>query len=271
MPTTRPLRPTHHENPEISLPQIDIDRAGAVLILTINRPEKKNALTNAMYGAMVDALTAARDDAAIRCVLITGAGDTFTAGNDIGDFAAVASGDLHQADRHVHRFLDTLAAFDKPLVAAVPGLAVGIGTTMLLHCDLVVLAEGALLSTPFVDLALVPEAASSLLLQARIGYVRAFAMFALGERVDATTALAWGLANRVVPADAVKATALAIAEMLTARPPGAVHATKHLMRDSQAIAARMAAEGKVFEERLRSREAREAFSAFAERRKPNFS
>ena len=250
--------------------QIDLQRAGAVLVITINRPDKKNALTNAMYGALSDALASARTDDAIRCVMITGAGDVFTAGNDIGDFASVAAGDLKQAERHVHAFLDALAAFDKPLVAAVPGLAVGIGTTMLLHCDLVVLGEAAKLSTPFVDLALVPEAGSSLLLQARIGYVRSFAMFALGERIDAATALAWGLANKVVPADALYADALALAQAIAARAPGAVLATKRLMRDTRAMAARMKAEAEAFEDRLRSPEAREAFSAFAERRKPNF-
>ncbi len=250
--------------------QIDLERAGAVLVITINRPEKKNALTNAMYGALSEAMANARTDAAIRCVMITGAGDTFTAGNDIGDFAAVAAGDLKQAERHVHSFLEALATFDKPLVAAVPGLAVGIGTTMLLHCDLVVLGEAAKLSTPFVDLALVPEAASSLLLQARIGYVRSFAMFALGERIDAATALSWGLANKVVATESLHAEALAVAQAITKRAPGAVLATKRLMRDSHAIAARMKAEGEAFEERLRSPEAREAFSAFAERRKPNF-
>ena len=189
--------------------QIAQTRTGKVLTLTIDRPEKKNALTNAMYGQLADALDAARSDDGVRCVVITGAGDTFTAGNDLGDFAAVASGDLKHLDRHVHRVLDGLATFEKPVVAAVPGLAVGIGTTMLLHCDLVFLSETALLSTPFVDLALVPEAASSLLLQARIGYARAFAMFALGEKVDAASALAWGLANRVVAGDKLHGVAMA--------------------------------------------------------------
>ena len=239
--------------------------------LTIDRPEKKNALTNAMYGQLADALEAARSDDGVRCVVITGAGDTFTAGNDLGDFAAVASGDLKQLDRHVHRVLDVLATFEKPVVAAVPGLAVGIGTTMLLHCDLVFLADTALLSTPFVDLALVPEAASSLLLQARIGYARAFSMFALGERVDAASALAWGLANKVVTGAELQSIVMAAAEGLAARPPGAVQATKALMRDRDAILARIAAEGQAFQGRLASPEAREAFTAFAERRKPDHS
>ena len=251
--------------------QIAQQRIGKVLVLTIDRPEKKNALTNAMYGQLVDALGAAQSDDGVRCVVVTGAGDTFTAGNDLGDFAAVAAGDLKHLDRHVHRVLDRLATFEKPLVAAVPGLAVGIGTTLLLHCDLVFLAETALLSTPFVDLALVPEAASSLLLQARIGYARAFSMFALGERIDAASAFAWGLANRVVKGEELQAVALAAAEALAARPPGAVLATKALMRDREAMLTRIAEEGKVFQQRLASPEAREAFAAFAERRKPDFS
>ena len=251
--------------------RIDQKRTGKVLTLTIDRQEKKNALTNAMYGELADALDAARIDADVRCILITGAGDTFTAGNDLGDFAAIAAGDLKHLDRHVHRVLDGLATFEKPVVAAVPGLAVGIGTTMLLHCDLVFLAETALLSTPFVDLALVPEAASSLLLQARIGYVRAFSMFALGERVEAASALAWGLANKVVKGNELQTVAMTAAEALAARPPGAVVATKALMRDRDAMLTRIAEEGKAFQKRLASPEAREAFAAFAERRKPDFS
>jgi enoyl-CoA hydratase/carnithine racemase len=246
-------------------------RTGGVLTLTICRPEKKNALTNAMYGSLTAGLLRAGADAAIRCVLVTGAGDTFTSGNDIGDFAAIASGALDRADMHVHRFLAVLSTFEKPIVAAVPGLAVGIGTTMLLHCDLVFLSETATLSVPFVDLALVPEAASSLLLQARIGYVQAFAMFVLGERIDARTAMSWGLANRVVPPDELLGQAMAAAALLASKPPGAVAQTKRLMRDAEAIAARMQAEMTAFEVRLKSPEAREAFAAFAERRKPDYS
>lgn len=251
--------------------QIDVARSGHVLSLTINRPEKKNALTNAMYGALAEGLDRARGDCEIRCVLVTGAGETFTSGNDIADFAAVASGDLAQTERHVHGFLETMATFEKPIVAAVPGLAVGVGTTMLLHCDLVFLADTAVLYTPFVDLALVPEAGSSLLLQGRIGYARAFAMLAMGEKVDAASALAWGLVNAVVPAAELQARAMAAAAAIASRPPGAVVATKRLMRDQAAIAAKMASEAKEFETRLKTPEAREAFTAFAERRKPDFS
>jgi enoyl-CoA hydratase/carnithine racemase len=246
-------------------------RTGAVLGLTLSRPDKKNALTNAMYGDLADAFERARDDAGVRCVLITGSGDTFTSGNDLGDFAAIASGDLKCTGMHVHRFLAVLSAFEKPIVAAVPGLAIGIGTTLLLHCDLVFLAETATLAAPFVDLALVPEAGSSLLLQARIGYVRAFAMFALGERIDAATSLDWGLANRIVPSEMLQAQALAAATLLASKPPGAVAITKRLMRDAETITNRIEAEMSAFEMRLRSPEAREAFMAFAERRKPDFS
>jgi enoyl-CoA hydratase/carnithine racemase len=147
---------------------IKIEKSDGILSLTMARPDKKNALTNAMYGALADAIEAAEADASVRVLLIRGEGDMFTAGNDVGEFAAIATGAV-QGERHVGRFLQALAKSSRPLVAAVQGRAVGIGTTMLLHCDLVVLAENALLSTPFVNLALVPEAGSSLLMPLRIG------------------------------------------------------------------------------------------------------
>ncbi|MES1149360.1 MAG: enoyl-CoA hydratase-related protein, partial [Bradyrhizobium guangdongense] len=175
-----------------------------------------------------------------------------------------------EGSRNVVRFIQALARCTRPLVAAVQGRAVGIGTTMLLHCDLVVLADNALLSTPFVSLALVPEAASSLLMPQRIGHVRAYEMFALGETVPAATALAWGLANRVVPLDRLDTEALALAERLARQPAGALIATKRLMRNGEALVAQMTAEGAEFAQRLRTAEAREAFTAFAERRPPDF-
>lgn len=248
-----------------------VARDGGVLTITFDRPQKKNALTDAMYGAWANALEKAGEDPSIRCVLVTGAEGVFTAGNDIGDFAAVAMGARAQAERHVHRVLRLLATFAKPLVAAVPGIAVGIGTTMLLHCDVVFLSTEARLSAPFVDLALVPEAASSMLLPARVGHGRAYALFALGEAIDAQTAHAWGLAHRVVPAGELERAAMAAAHALAAKPPAALAATKRLMRDTQATLARMEAEGAEFERRLSSAEAREAFTAFAERRKPDWS
>lgn len=241
-----------------------------ILTVTLARADKKNALTNAMYGALADALNRAETDPAVRVVLLQGDGDSFTAGNDLSDFAAQSQG-LHKGERHVLRFLDGLARATRPLVAAVQGNAVGVGTTMLLHCDLVYVADTARLTTPFVNLALVPEAASSLLMPARIGYARAFAMFALGEVIDATTAVSIGLANAVVPQAELRARARTAAEALAKRPLGALAQTKMLMRNADTIRAQMDREGAIFQERLKSAEAREAFAAFAERRPPDFS
>lgn len=248
---------------------VRIDNRGGILTLTLARPDKKNALTDAMYGALADAVESTEFDPSVRVLLIRGEGDMFTAGNDVGEFAAVAAG-KSEGSRNVVRFIQALARCSRPLVAAVQGRAVGIGATMLLHCDLVVLADNAQLSTPFVSLALVPEAASSLLMPARIGHVRAYEMFALGETVAAKTALEWGLANRVVPLDKLDAEATALAEKLARQPAGALIATKRLMRNGEALVAQMAAEGEQFSQRLRTAEAREAFMAFAERRPPDF-
>ncbi len=244
---------------------INIHRADGILTLVMNRPEKKNALTNEMYGALADALEGAEHDSEIRVVMIRGEGDMFTAGNDLSEFAAGSSG-----PRHVVRFIAALATATKPLVAAVQGKAVGVGTTLLLHCDHVVLADDAQLITPFVNLALVPEAASSLLLPARIGHVRAFAMFAVGDPVNASDALAWGLANSVVARSQIDGTALAFAERLANQPLGALIATKKLMRATGSITAHMDVESGEFNARLASPEAQEAFAAFAERRRPDF-
>ena len=249
------------------------DTANGILTLTLNRPDKKNALTLAMYQSLADGITAADRDDATRCVLLQAEGDVFTAGNDLADFAAINAGD--QAAEHARErnnpFLQALANTTTPIVAAVNGRAVGIGTTMLLHCDLVFVAEDVLLTTPFVNLALVPEAASSRLLTARIGHARAFAMFVLGSAVNAEQAVAWGLANAVCPRAELRATARAAAEAVAARPPSAVTLTKSLMRDRAAIADQMKAEGVHFAAQLKSAEAREAFAAFAEKRAPNFA
>jgi len=223
-----------------------------------------------MYDALSDALDRAETNASVKVVLFQGDGDSFTAGNDLADFAAQANSNSSEESPAV-RFLRALGRASKPLIAAVQGNAVGVGTTMLLHCDLVYLAEGARLITPFVNLALVPEAASSWLLPARIGHVRAYQMFALGEPMDAATALASGLANAVVPADEVRKKAMAVAVILTKRPAGALSATKRLMRDSEKIRAQIGSESELFKERLKTPEAREAFAAFAERRQPNFA
>src|ERR1700761_1893523 len=206
-----------------------------VMTLTLRRPDKKNALTGAMYDALSDALKQADADASIRVVFFQGDGDSFTAGNDLADFASQARGES-AVDSPAHRFIETISKVGKPVVAAVQGNAVGVGATMLLHCDLVYLADNARLITPFVNLALVPEAASSWLLPARIGHVRAYAMFALGEPLDAASAVACGLANAVVPAADVRAKALAAAVTLTKRPAGSLSATKQLMREQERIA-----------------------------------
>jgi enoyl-CoA hydratase/carnithine racemase len=249
---------------------VRIQNDGGILTLTLARPDKKNALTDAMYGKLADAIESAESDTSARVILIRGEGDMFTAGNDVGEFAAVAAG-KSEGSRNVVRFIQSLARCTRPLVAAVQGRAVGVGTTMLLHCDLVVLADNAQLSTPFVSLALVPEAASSLLMPLRIGYARAFEMFALGEPVDAASALAWGIANRVVPLDRLDAEARAFAVRLARQPAGAVSATKRLMRNPEVLMAQIQAESERFAERLKTMEAREAFTAFAERRPPDFS
>jgi enoyl-CoA hydratase/carnithine racemase len=248
---------------------IKIERKDHILILTFARPDKKNALTNAMYGALADAIIAAETDPKTRVILLRGEGDMYTAGNDVGEFATMATGNF-RGERHVSRFIDAIARSTKPMVAAVQGRAVGIGATMLLHCDFVVMAESALLSTPFVGLALVPEAASSLLLPLRIGYARAYEMFALGETLDAKSALALGVANRVVPLDKLHAEAASVAVRLAKQPAGSLAATKRLMRNAETLLAQMAAESRIFAERLSTSEAREAFTAFAEKRPPDF-
>ncbi len=243
---------------------IKITKSAGILTLILDRPEKKNALTDAMYKALADAIEAARTDAEVRVMLLRSEGAMFTSGNDVKEFAAVAMGGspLH----HVTRFLRAIATASKPLVAAVQGRAIGVGTTMLLHFDHVVLADNAELVTPFVNLALVPEASSTLLLPARIGHLRAFAMFALGEPVGAQQALSWGLANKVVPLAELVATAEAFAARLGAQPVAALAATKQLMRDPARVTAQMDLEAERFVERLKSPEARDAFMAFAARR-----
>jgi enoyl-CoA hydratase/carnithine racemase len=250
--------------------EIHVDLTGGVLTMTLARPDKKNALTNEMYGTLADTIEQAGQDASIRVLLLQADGDIFTAGNDMGEFAAIAAG-KGPSERHVHRFLRALANATVPIVAAVNGKAVGVGTTMLLHCDYVVLAQDAQLTTPFVNLALVPEAASSYLLPLRIGHVRAFEMFALGEPLDAQTALAWGIANKVCANEQLRADARRMAERIAAKPAGSLSAMKTLMRDAEKLVSQMNRESARFEERLASAEASEAFSAFAEKRKPDFT
>jgi enoyl-CoA hydratase/carnithine racemase len=249
---------------------IRVTRDGAVLEIRFNRPAKKNAITNAMYGVMADALETAAADKNVRAVLFTAEGDFFTAGNDLMDFAAQNTG-AFDGPRNVGRFLERMIEAEKPVVAAVQGNAVGVGTTMLLQCDLVFIAETAKLTTPFVDLALVPENASSLTLPDRIGHVRAFALLGLCEPLTGKDAAAFGVANAALPAGEVETRARAAAQALTKKPPESLRLTKNLMRNRPALTARMQEEGALFAERLKSPEAAEAFAAFAERRPPDFS
>ena len=236
---------------------------GAVLELRFDRPEKKNAITGAMYDRMTAALAA--PGPAVRAILFTATGETFTAGNDIKDFLAMR--DL--MDAPPARFIDALATATIPLVAAVNGPAIGVGATMLLHCDLVYAAPTATLAMPFVDLGLVPEAGSSMLLPARIGLARATAMLLLSEAMPAAEAHAAGLVNAIVPQPEMHA--LAAAQRLAAKPPAALAASRALLRQgAEALAAHMRAEQAAFSTALAGPEAREAFTAFLERRPPQF-
>jgi enoyl-CoA hydratase/carnithine racemase len=244
---------------------IIVSRDGAVLEIRFNRPDKKNAITNAMYGVIADAVAAAQTDDDIRAILFTANGDFFSAGNDIKDFAAQSAG-AFDGPRHVGRFLEEVIKAEKPIVAAVQGHAVGVGTTMLFQCDLVYIAETARLTVPFIDLGVVPENASSLTVVDRLGHTRAFAMFGLNEPLTGKDAAAWGLANAALPFGEVEPKARAAAQVLASKPPQSMRLTKKLMRDREALMARMQEEGAIFAERLRSPEAAAAFAAFLTKR-----
>ena len=248
-----------------------VEKAEKLLVLTLNRPEKKNALTRAMYKTLAAEIAAADTNPDIRCIVIMANGDMFTAGNDLADFAAIGSAAPAPKPEDGNPLLPALAHARKPIVAAVNGRAVGIGVTMLLHCDMVYLANDASLITPFVNLALVPEAASSLLMPLRIGHARAFEMFVLGEPVSAEKAVSWGIANRTAPPADLHRIARATAAAIAARAPAAVVATKTLMRDEKVLLARMSEEGAHFGRQLKTAEFKEAFTAFSERRPPDFS
>ena len=241
-----------------------------VATIEIARPEKKNALTQVMYTTMADALIAAQADPAVRAVLITGQPGCFTSGNDLEDFMQRPAMD---GVSPVLRFMQALLACDKPVVAAVTGAAVGIGTTMLLHCDLVYVSDEARLAMPFVSLGLVPEFASSLLIPGLLGAVRATEKLMLGEPFTGSDAVDCGIANAVLPAAEVVNHARRMAERFNALPPAAVQETKRLMRAPQRaqVLAVIKAENELFAQRLRSPEAKEAFQAFFQKRRPDFS
>ncbi len=249
---------------------IEIGKEGGVLTIAFNRLEKKNAITGAMYQTMADALRDAQDDAAVRVVLIVGQPQIFTAGNDLEDFM---KNPPMMADSPVFQYMLQMIHATKPIIAAVSGPAVGIGTTLLLHCDLVYAAENAKFSMPFSQLGLCPEFASSLLLQQGAGFQRAAEKLMLGEAFLAEEAREMGLVNRVLPADELLPFARAQAMKLAALPASSVRATKRLMKSDNraAIEARVTEENKAFGAMLRAPEAKEAFSAFFEKRKPDFS
>ncbi|MGQ0502805.1 MAG: enoyl-CoA hydratase [Panacagrimonas sp.] len=246
-------------------------RDGGVLTLRLNRPEKKNALTQAMYAAMIEGVSAAATDPSVRVLVIAAAGDAFCAGNDLADFVKGAGSG--GPDRPVFRLMQALIAFPKPIIASVNGLAIGIGVTMLLHCDLIYAGEGTRFSLPFVNIGIAPEFASSYLLPRLMGHARAAELVLFGEPFTAAHARECGLVNEVLPNDQVEARALERAARLAQQPPNALRTAKKLLRRwtepdvNQAIAV----EGFHFVPMLSLPEAQEAMGAFLQKRKPDFS
>ena len=247
-----------------------IHTADGVMTLTLNRVDKKNSFTQAMYGACADALAQASTDDSVRAVVLQGHATIFSAGNDIGDFL---NGPVSTQESPVFRFLRGIATFPKPLVAAVCGPAVGIGTTLLFHCDLVYAGDNAAFSMPFVNLGLCPEAASSLLVPQMLGYHRAAEALLLGEPFMAEAALEVGLVNRIVPPMEANGVAQAQARKLAAKPLSSLMEIKRFMKKGQMaqVLEVMAEEGERFGQMLHEPAAREAFTAFMEKRRPDFS
>ena len=245
--------------------EIVLTQEDGIRIIRMNRPNKKNALTQPMYAEMTRALREAEASDAIRCLVLTGGPGAFCAGSDISDFQKRAEGGLKPITVD---FLHALVRNPKPLLAAVDGLAIGIGTTMLLHCDYVVATQAATFATPFTKLGLIPEAASSLLGPMRMGHARAFALLVMGRPMSAEEAKAAGLINAVVDAAALDSTVLAAAREIAALPAGAVALARKLMRSNlDELARRVDTEAMHFKERLQSEEARAAFAAFLTRKK----
>jgi len=265
-PTCRKENYAMSDNGTSHITSETIDR---ILVVRMNRPEKKNALTQAMYTTLCDLIEGGDANDQIRAMLITGVDTSFTSGNDVMDFMNAPP----DGDSPVARFLGVLANTRKPLIAAVNGIAIGIGTTMLLHCDLAYAARGAKFQMPFVNLGLCPEAGSSYLLPELMGLRRASELILLGERFDAATAERLGIVNEAVEDAALFDHALGKARRLADQPPASVRISKALLKQGHqaALAAAMADEGRHFFERLTSMEAAEAFQAFAMKRKPDFS
>lgn len=250
--------------------QVLVEVQDRILRITMNRPEKKNALSQAMYTAMSDALDRAEQDDDVRVTVITGVGNAFTSGNDVLDFMNAPT-DFESSP--VARFLRTVTQTRKPVIAAVNGIAIGIGTTVLLHCDLAYASLGAVFQMPFVNLGLCPEAGSSFLLPQYLGHRKAAELILLGEKFDAQEALRCGLVNAVTSDETLLEVALEKAAKLAAQPPASVRISKALLRQTNnaTLETAMHEELRHFVERLTSMEAAEAFTAFVERRKPDFS
>jgi enoyl-CoA hydratase/carnithine racemase len=249
-----------------------VERSHGIQTVRIHRPAKKNALTRAMYDTMTAAMSEADTSPDVAVHVILGSGGVFTAGNDIQDFANRAV-DLTRTASGASSLITTLPVLEKPIIAGVDGLAIGIGVTMLFHCDLVYASPTASFRTPFLDLGLIMEAGSSLLAPQLMGHQRAFELLCLGEPFTADQAVQAGIVNRVVPAGDLEATVMKSAARLAAKPPGALAAARRLMRKGRPdeILARITEENSVFAERLKSAEAKEAFAAFLEKRPPDFA
>lgn len=248
-----------------------IARQGAINVIRLNRPQKKNALTAAMYAAISDALEATEADDTARVHVLFGCPGIFTAGNDIADFLATAQGQGGLGD-DVLRLIRLLPQLTKPLIAGVDGKAIGVGTTLLFHCDLVYATPDSAFATPFLDLGLVPEAASSLLMPARMGYARAFEMLVLGNAFTAEHGREAGFVNAIVAPGELETAVIGAAQRLAKKPPAALAAARRLMRpDIAEIVQQTEREAEAFRQRLVSPEAREAFQAFLDKRTPNFN
>jgi enoyl-CoA hydratase/carnithine racemase len=247
-------------------------KANGILTLEFNRPERKNSITTAMYKTMADAIFAAENDHEVRVILIQGKAELFTAGNDLEDFLK-NSGHADGGERPVFKFMRALSSATKPVVAAVGGHAIGIGTTLLMHCDLVYAADSAKFSVPFTQLGLCPEFGSSMLLPLNAGHARAAEKLLLGEAFSAQEAFDMGIISKILPPAEVIGHAHAQAAKLAALPPASIRVTKRLMKSgrSEALNNAIVTESKLFSDMLQAPEAKEAFTAFFEKRKPDFS
>ena len=248
------------------MPDIIISNEGSVRKIRINRPEKRNALTLAMYETMAAAIEGASTEPNVKCLLLAGSPEIFCAGNDLNDFIAMARSGVLGVQ--IVRFLHALARCEKPVVASVSGAAVGVGTTMLLHCDQVIASDTAVLLTPFVSLGLLPEAGSSLIAPRLMGHARAFSLLVMGKPLSAEEAKAAGIITAIVPGADLDAQSLALAREVAALPPESVASARRLMRGSvEEIVARIDEEVEAFKTRLASPEAQKAFAAFLSRKR----